>query len=197
MQISAQLYRSEAPHAFAIANDDREQRYFDYERLGISEARSIQAVAYRTPQTAARQVLIIRSQQLTTEAQNALLKVVEEPPATTDFALVIGPATQLLPTLSSRLIELTESQEAGVTPEFYAFLAAPVADRLTQIEQWQKAKNQAWLDAIHAGFLVWLRTNTTPTPTFQLVAERLNTRGASNKLLLEALALEFELQKQQ
>jgi DNA polymerase-3 subunit delta' len=50
-----------------------------------------------------RVVLISEADKLTTEAQNALLKVLEEPPAKTSIILTTDSETNLLPTILSRL----------------------------------------------------------------------------------------------
>jgi len=50
----------------------------------------------------ARVVLIEEAQKLNPQAANALLKVIEEPPPSTYFLLIVPEITQLLPTLRSR-----------------------------------------------------------------------------------------------
>lgn len=190
----AQLIRSESPLDFVYAESDVEIVYSDLERVGIDEVRELQRNAYQKPQYAPVQVIVIRSQQVTVEAQNALLKLFEEPPETTRFVLVLPDGFQILQTLESRLIE-QRSEESFDRSVWEAFQAASIKERLQQIDSWQKKKDAAWLMGIQTGLQQWVQTTKYPTKTIQLVAERLGTRGASSKMLLEALALEQQLQK--
>lgn len=50
-----------------------------------------------------RAIIVEHAHNLTIEAQNALLKLLEEPPANTLIILTVNRATELLPTISSRL----------------------------------------------------------------------------------------------
>lgn len=74
------------------------------ETVGIDAARDLKNFLYRKPVVSKRRTAIIKdSENLTPEAQNAILKIAEEPP---DYSLIIFIAsdeTNLLPTLKSRL----------------------------------------------------------------------------------------------
>ena len=71
--------------------------------IGISVIRDIRAQAYIKPQELQNRIFIIENAQLlTTEAQNALLKIFEEPPKGVHFFLLCENATSLLPTVRSR-----------------------------------------------------------------------------------------------
>ncbi|MBW4061474.1 hypothetical protein HJC99_02825 [Candidatus Saccharibacteria bacterium] len=69
-----------------------------------------------------RLVLIDQAEMLTTEAQNALLKNLEEPPSRTQFILVTSALESLLPTVRSRL----------ATVYFAPVASADIADFLQQ-----------------------------------------------------------------
>ena len=71
--------------------------------IGVSLIRDIRENAYIKPQELPCRIFIIRQAQLmTTEAQNALLKIFEEPPAGVYFFLTCDNASALLPTVRSR-----------------------------------------------------------------------------------------------
>jgi len=105
--------------------------------LGIDEARRISARVGTRPFTDVR-VLIIDASQATVQAQNALLKTLEEPGEGNKFFLVAPYEDLLLPTLRSRLQKISSMPlpaEAGVgtgavkgTPE--DFLKLTPAKRL-------------------------------------------------------------------
>lgn len=71
--------------------------------IGVSLVREIRAQAYIKPQELSVRVFIIRYAHLmTTEAQNALLKILEEPPSGVYFFLLCENSSLLLPTVRSR-----------------------------------------------------------------------------------------------
>jgi DNA polymerase III delta prime subunit len=74
--------------------------------LSVDDARKLRSLAELSPTQSDKKVLIISASRLFHEAQNALLKLFEEPPAGTILILVIPAEGMLLPTLRSRLIEL-------------------------------------------------------------------------------------------
>jgi len=72
--------------------------------LGIDEAREVRGWLSQTPLNSPRRTVIINNaHQLTTQAQNALLKTIEEPPKHSFIILVARDHDLLLPTLASRL----------------------------------------------------------------------------------------------
>ncbi len=74
------------------------------ETIGIKAIHILrQRLSRRLGPTERRSVLIGPDAQLTTEAQNALLKLLEEPPERTTFVLVAEVMSSLLPTVRSRL----------------------------------------------------------------------------------------------
>ena len=96
----------------------------------MGDVRKLIATAYRTPDGDAtkQKVVIVTKYIFTVEAQQALLKVVEEPPQTTEFLFVVPYSLQLLPTLLSRLNVISGDGIEGVcnVDAFVAFLEAGV-----------------------------------------------------------------------
>jgi len=96
-------------------------------------------------------LFVIAASFITHEAQNALLKLFEEPPVDTAFVLVVPPAFQLLPTLQSRIGQETTVDDSSENQSWTLFLAASYTDRLQQIDSWQKSKDPQWLSQMVAG----------------------------------------------
>lgn len=72
--------------------------------IGIDAVREIKNFLWQKPNTSARRTLIIdNADLLTTEAQNALLKITEEPPVSSLLILVTSDPESILPTIVSRL----------------------------------------------------------------------------------------------
>jgi hypothetical protein len=77
------------------------------ERLGIEVARGFSEFLYRQPNASSRRTLIVnQAGDLTPQAQNALLKLAEEPPSHALIILVIQELGVLLPTILSRFQKL-------------------------------------------------------------------------------------------
>lgn len=181
-----------AEYLFEETETDVVRRHF--ERLGVDEVRQLQQQAYLAPRNMTMQTLVISALQITVEAQNALLKILEEPPKTTRFIFALPPGVQLLLTLQSRFSVSEATEELVDSQVWDSFVSVSIKERLAQIDQWHKKKDAEWLLAMQAGLRAWLQ-QSTPSASLCLVAERLGTRGASNKILLEMLALDEQLQK--
>jgi hypothetical protein len=86
---------------------------YTFASLGVDDARAIKEAAYRTasaPWAQSWQVLYVGN--ATHEAQNALLKVLEEPPKDTYFLIGVPHQELLLPTVRSRLLRLDRAQQS-------------------------------------------------------------------------------------
>ena len=89
-------------HPDIIVIDDPEKKSVSVELI-----RQLQADAYIRPNEASKKVYIIpRAMELTDAAQNAFLKLMEEPPSYAVFLLLTDNAEKLLPTVRSRCAEL-------------------------------------------------------------------------------------------
>lgn len=170
-------------------------------RFGIEDARSLLNQAYQRPVQDAEQQLTVITDFITLEAQNALLKVLEEPPASTVFLFVLPRDFTILPTLASRFYFNTEYGNGAVEVDvqnFDAFIKQPYSERLSAIEASVKKEDQAWQRSIKYGLIKYLATLPSEHPSYQTieyVARNLLTRGASNKMLLEQAALTLPLVK--
>ena len=72
--------------------------------IGIDAAREVKTFLWQKPNTSVRRTLIIdNAELLTTEAQNALLKITEEPPASSLLIFITSDIESILPTIVSRL----------------------------------------------------------------------------------------------
>ena len=89
-------------HPDIITIDDPEKKTVSVELI-----RQLQADAFIRPNEGRHKVYLIpRAQEMTENAQNALLKLIEEPPAYAVFLLIACSAEKLLPTVRSRCAEL-------------------------------------------------------------------------------------------
>lgn len=161
----------------------------------IQDVRQLISDAYRRPDgESTTQTLVVITNFITEEAQQALLKIVEEPPVSSKFIFVVPKGMSMLPTLLSRF-QLGNAPEKDIdTRYFKEFLHAPLNRRLRLIENSVKNKDAGWQMAIKIGLIEYLGGETDKLSSEQLiglsyVTRTLLTRGASNKFLLERLAL--------
>jgi DNA polymerase III delta prime subunit len=164
-----------------------------YEKFGINEVREVVGQANLKPAQSDKLLIVIRLQSITVEAQNALLKILEEPPISTNFLFVVPEDIALLSTLESRFqrLQITSDSEPA-NSEFSEFTKSTLKDQLTLIEKETKNKNTAWMQAIKSGLVQYLQSTPADLPGYrelETVSRLLLTRGASNKMLLEHCAL--------
>lgn len=110
-----------------------------------------------------RIILIYPAETMTTEASNALLKMLEEPPAQTFFLLVTNHLSALLPTILSRCGKL-------------AFPLPDKADALAWLKQHQIKDAEIWL------------SEQGGAPLAALEASETDLNGKEHALLLESLS---------
>ena len=98
--------------------------------IGIEQIQTLQQALKLSHQLSPRRyVLINQADSMTTEAQNSLLKVLEEPPRATTIILIATQPEQLLPTVRSRC------QEINFTPTELPALDAAAQQIVEQLDQ--------------------------------------------------------------
>ena len=116
-----------------VANPDVYVR--TYTHFGIDEARELRDRAAMGALGEGNRIFVIAASGMTNEAQNALLKTLEEPPAGSIFYIIVPSPETLLPTLRSRMqaLVLAGSHVAGLV-DADSFLAAAPAKRLDMLK---------------------------------------------------------------
>ncbi|MFN2608018.1 MAG: DNA polymerase III subunit delta' [Acidimicrobiales bacterium] len=109
--------------------------------ITVAQARAIQRLAMRTPNERPRKVLVLVDFHLVREAAGTLLKVVEEPPASTVFVILAEQVPPELGTIASRCVRVDFTAlgvddlvvaltAGGVDPAMAAEAAAAAGGRL-------------------------------------------------------------------
>lgn len=116
-----------------VANPDLYVR--TYTHFGIDEARELRDRASMGALGERGRAFVIAASSMTNEAQNALLKTLEEPPAGSVFFIIVQSPEILLPTLRSRMqtLVLAGANVAGLV-DADSFLAAAPAKRLDMLK---------------------------------------------------------------
>ena len=107
----------------------------EYRTFGVDDAIELRNRSNRRPIAGSQRFFIVATPGMTGEAQNALLKTLEEPPADAAFFIIVPAPEMLLPTLRSRAQILTlESVGAEDSIDTKAFLAAASQERLDMLK---------------------------------------------------------------
>ncbi len=171
----------------------------EYERLSIEASRELAVLQSRQPLAGGKKFFVIICSALLREAQNALLKTLEEPAGAAHFFFIIEGQTEILPTLLSRVRVIETGLWPGEGGELYRlaqqFLAASPTKRLALIEPLlaesdhllRRTQLERWLALLEKE----LAPNMTPRAGEAVAHARylLTIPGSVPKLLLEELAL--------
>lgn len=181
-----------------IGNPDVQDEIYD--TFGIDEARKVRG---RQTTSAAvhssQKIFIMAATVITHEAQNALLKIFEEPTRDTHFFLIVPDTEMLLPTLRSRLVVVPYGHADDDTALAVKFLKGDAAERFAAIKDVVENKNRlaaiALLNALEAALYVSsvdIKKIAEYAFVFSEIANcrtYLRGRAPSMKLILEHLAL--------
>lgn len=164
-------------HSFIITNGTLESRGEFIQNLAATQTELIHLVAEKTTLTIKqvqdlggplsisprlpRIVWIEEAGLLTVPAQNALLKMLEEPPADTTFYLTCQSAMSLLPTIRSRCATITlinhrppASRQGGSTidhlPSLKTIMSLSPGDRLAAIVKRDRSESILWITQIES-----------------------------------------------
>ncbi len=182
--------------------------------IGIDTIKTLQKSLYLSPLRGEQKAVIIHDAELlTAEAQNALLKILEEPPPQTTIFLTTSSKEALLPTVLSRclIIEIGTGKNALSEEEektFSQFLASltsfRLSDALEYAERVSKDKNHAqeWLYGciltLHRSLIEQAAQDTKMIPrtvfylrTLQDALSQVKTTNVHLRLLSEHVFLSF------
>jgi len=184
-----------APIPQELKKQSADVLHYSYERLSIDHVRDLIRTSLQAPVEAQVRTFVIQAREIAVEGQHALLKLLEEPPRKAQFYVVLPRTAMILPTLRSRLMEAGIGQEAQQEESnfFHEFLSASQGDRLAQIAQMTKDKDQIWIDSILHGAEFYCAqdplSNQALLSAVLFARSHIGSRGASVKMLLEEISL--------
>jgi hypothetical protein len=170
--------------------------------FGIDDARELRSRALIKPISGSRQFFIIQTAKMTHEAQNALLKVLEEPTGFSVFFLLVPSADSLLSTLRSRAQTIRRNEHHPMSRvDVKDFLGAEIKERIDMISELLPKSKEEERDI--GGILNFLSEmelyiSLSPETKSKDLAKGLKAlyrakkyctdKGASHKILLEQTA---------
>ena len=175
--------------------------YGEFDTFGIDNGRIIKEMQSRRPVEGERKIFIISANFFTTEAQNSLLKVFEEPTEGTHFFIITQNTGTLLPTLKSRMFELSQ-QTVNKNKELSfidTFLKSGKSERLAILKDIIDDKNKNSAISFLNNLEIAIHQSSNSISKFEKSAflfeeiikckKYLNGRSASVKIILEHIAL--------
>lgn len=174
--------------------------FLHYESFGIDESRRLQDMQSARPVFGDRKIFVISTYGITVQAQNAMLKMFEEPAPSTHFFIVVPSDSFIIGTLSSRLMKLDfvgdSSGAAELIPE--KFLKMTYPERLKTIEKFLKTYKDSkenksmistFFNSLQALFAKDIKKNREHTEKLLNLSKYTFDTSASLKILLETTAL--------
>jgi DNA polymerase III delta prime subunit len=174
---------------------------FSYPDLGVSNVEEIISANLRKPTAGGRKVLIIDFVSISNQAQNSLLKTLEEPQQHTHIFLLTQTSSVFLPTVLSRVHVVSygnsmKSVDIDIQERAVTFLTSSHAERLEMIKDMLKEKDDEEIGEEYIQTFVFelerqahAKIETKDLNPFLILDEYIRDASSSNKLLLEYTAL--------
>jgi DNA polymerase III delta prime subunit len=187
-------------------NDKSLYFHYDFNQFQVDDSRALTMQAQIKTPEGKKMIFLIFANSINHQAQNALLKMLEEPSARTYFFIVIPKVDNLLPTFLSRAVVVRRNyadlnnQKISNAKEVKEMT---IADRLKFVEKLVKDIKDEKVDRIEARAFVQnlisdFRTELEKKPNIELtkkietlieIEDYLGDSGASIKILLERAVL--------
>lgn len=170
-------------------------RIYEQEKFLVEDARDLVRVVQTTPLGGEKTLTVIAVDTIDREAQNALLKIAEEPPEHAHLVLIVRSKDMLLPTLLSRFVRVESAAAEDDKSLAEEFLKSSTAARQKINEKILKDKDSFTGKKLVRDLEVLIGSREdkehyidalSDLVTFRQYVEQ---RGASLKYMLEHLAL--------
>lgn len=171
--------------------------YFnEFENFSIDNGRELKDYAFRKSVDGNIRIFVIVISSITTEAQNALLKLFEEPTKGIHFFIITQSSKIFLPTLRSRFNIISQGQSLGNATENILvdkFLKAVKSERIKLFDNIIKEKNkEEALNFLNNLEAVLYKNKTKDTEIFEILQKSrsyLRGRAPSIKMILENISI--------
>lgn len=109
--------------------------YGEFDVMDIEDGRNIKNLHQNKPTTGDKKIFVVSANFITEKAQNAMLKLFEEPRGDTHFFLVIPSLNNIIPTFRSRLfiIDTNETGSSIINPK--EFLKMSIGKRMETVKK--------------------------------------------------------------
>lgn len=167
--------------------------------FGIDDSRRLKSFQSRRAVRFSDKCIVIQSNTFTIEAQNALLKTLEEPAQNTHIFIISSQAGNVLPTVTSRcqLVNIESEQfSADLEIRVEKFLHSDITERNAVITEVLSSEDGVMNSILFTNCLlkkIWEKKEKSLevvriSEKISEMSQLLNSRGGSPKLILEFLA---------
>lgn len=180
---------STIPLEFRSENQDILHKRYD--RMSIADTHALIREMFLKPVIGTKRVFFISTHSILGEAQNALLKVFEDPHTHVTIYFNVPSESMLLPTLLSRFYKIDVEKKEVKSSEFEFFITSTYRDRLQWIVEKLKEDDQSWLQDFMRSAEVYVSQAKEKDKIRDVLTTDmyLLSAGSSKKMLLEHLAL--------
>jgi len=178
--------------------------YGEYDVLDVDDSRALKELHQNRPTVGDKKIFVVNANFITEKAQNAMLKIFEEPRGDTHFFLILPSSNGLLSTLASRLMIIHSEEKNNSLINAKDFLQESIGERLEEIkklmasisdEEESKIEVVKFINALESGFkkkVNFSKLGTNEAKIFESiekVRQYSSEQSPSLKMLLEYLAL--------
>lgn len=166
---------------------DPDISYIRKDALSIDDARNLSERALQKPVRREHMTFIVAVDSINSEAQNALLKLTEDPPAHARFIFILPQSAPIFGTLRSRFNMIDIADTKGRERARAESLSVLMKD----IARMAKDKDDAGMELLLREAEAFVRTHPKSRASASLLLARryIESRGSSPKMLLEHLAI--------
>lgn len=168
------------------------------ERMGINDVRTLVYESHLMPFEAPVRSFVLLYENITDAAQNALLKLLEEPPRTARFYVVVPREALLIPTLRSRLmIQTSAGAESTHSHAQLDIIRMSYKERLAYVGMLIKKADEEGMRSLMRAIEESAYTHEDDVTLQEIVSLQpmFDTQGASKKMILEHLVLSLSKSK--
>lgn len=167
--------------------------YVRAESLGIDEVRELKYQSVQRPLERKMRNFFVCAQTITIQAQNAFLKLLEDPPETVRFYLVLPSIDFLLDTVLSRVQvvvrDVNHKQTGDLAQEF---LSSNYAERIKVVDKKIKEKDKKWFTLLLNNLeIISIKNKEIKNILSEIffIRKYQKINGSSQKMLFEHLAV--------
>jgi DNA polymerase III delta prime subunit len=175
--------------------------FLSFEKFGIGESRQIIDMSLGAPISSENKTIVFSFESITNDAQNALLKIFEDPSPSLKFIISTYTANGLLPTLRSRLAIYKNEKETEIV-NVDSFIKMSVGEKMKEVERMvknykdsgNKQEIKQFLTSIHYYLEEKIKKgekghNLSALNMTARALDYIDDKSASVKILLESVVL--------
>jgi DNA polymerase III delta prime subunit len=107
----------------------------EFDVMDIEDGRAIKSSHQNKPTSGDKKIFVVSANFITEKAQNAMLKLFEEPRGDTHFFLILPSLNNIIPTFRSRLFIIDTSESSSSIINSKAFLSMSFSERMEAVKK--------------------------------------------------------------